>query len=59
MKRLIASLMMGGMMMAGMAQAETTIQFWTQEGEADGGFQFVKKLVDGFMAEHADRKSVV
>ena len=56
MKRLIASLMMGGMMMAGIAQAETTIQFWTQEGEADGGFQFVKKLVDGFMAEHADIK---
>jgi len=39
------------------AQAEdVTIQLWTQEGEADGGFQFVKKLADGFMAQNANVK---
>lgn len=39
------------------AQAEdVTIQFWTQEGESDGGFQFVKKLADGFMAQNANIK---
>lgn len=35
---------------------DVTIQLWTQEGEADGGFQFVKKLADGFMAQNANVK---
>jgi arabinogalactan oligomer/maltooligosaccharide transport system substrate-binding protein len=36
------------------ASAEVTIQFWTQEGEADGGLQFVQKLADAYMAENPD-----
>lgn len=31
-----------------------TFQLWTQEGESDGGFQFVQGLADQFMAEHPD-----
>jgi len=38
------------------AYAEVTIQFWTQEGTADGGFQFVEKLTNAFMAQNADVK---
>jgi arabinogalactan oligomer/maltooligosaccharide transport system substrate-binding protein len=30
------------------------ILFWTKEGEADGGYQFVKKLTDGFTALHSN-----
>ena len=38
------------------AQAEVTLQFWTQEGEADGGFQFVQKLTNAFMEQNPDVK---
>jgi arabinogalactan oligomer/maltooligosaccharide transport system substrate-binding protein len=38
------------------ASAEVTIQFWTQEGESDGGLQFVQKLSDAYMAENPDVK---
>jgi len=31
-----------------------SFQLWTQEGESDGGFQFVQKLADEFMAENPD-----
>jgi arabinogalactan oligomer/maltooligosaccharide transport system substrate-binding protein len=37
-------------------QAQVNIQLWTQEGEADGGFQFVKKLCDAFVAKNPDVK---
>ena len=57
MKRLLSLLIIASMMMfASVVQAEVTIQFWTQEGESDGGFQFVKKLTDAFMAENPDIK---
>lgn len=47
---------MSMMMLAGSAAAEVTLNFWTQEGEADGGFQFVQKLVNGFMEQNPDVK---
>lgn len=58
MKRMFLAVLLCGMMMfAATVQAEdVTIQFWTQEGESDGGFQFVKKLADGFMAQNANVK---
>ncbi len=58
MKRMFLAVLLCGMMMfAAAAQAEdVTIQFWTQEGESDGGFQFVKKLADGFMAQNPNIK---
>lgn len=58
MKRMcLAALLCGMMMFAAVVHAEdVTIQFWTQEGESDGGFQYVKKLVDGFMAQNANIK---
>jgi arabinogalactan oligomer/maltooligosaccharide transport system substrate-binding protein len=31
-----------------------SFQLWTQEGESDGGFQFVQKLANQYMAEHPD-----
>jgi arabinogalactan oligomer / maltooligosaccharide transport system substrate-binding protein len=43
-------------MLAASVQAATTIQLWTQEGEADGGFQFVKKLADAYTAKNPDVK---
>ena len=49
---LIASLMLFSVA----AHAEVTIQFWTQEGESDGGFQFVQKLANAFMAENPEVK---
>jgi len=35
-------------------QAEVTIQLWTQEGDADGGHQFVQKLSKAFMEKNPD-----
>jgi arabinogalactan oligomer/maltooligosaccharide transport system substrate-binding protein len=31
-----------------------SFQLWTQEGESDGGFQFVQKLAADYMAQHAN-----
>ena len=42
--------------LTGSAWAEVKIQMWTQEGEADGGFQFVQKLTKAFMEKNADIK---
>jgi hypothetical protein len=49
---LVACLMVFGMS----ASAEVSFQFWTQEGEADGGFQFVQKLTDAYMEANPDVK---
>ncbi len=57
MKRIFSvALLCSIMLFAVAAHAEVTIQLWTQEGESDGGFQFVKKLADGFMAQNAEVK---
>jgi len=57
MKRLSVLLLAACIMMVGVSvSAEVTIQFWTQEGEADGGFQFVQKLTDAYMAANPDVK---
>jgi len=55
MKRLSVIVLAACMMMFGVsASAQVTIQFWTQEGDADGGLQFVQKLTDAYMAENPD-----
>jgi arabinogalactan oligomer/maltooligosaccharide transport system substrate-binding protein len=36
--------------------AELTITFWTKEGEADGGYQYVKGLTDAYTAAHPNVK---
>jgi arabinogalactan oligomer/maltooligosaccharide transport system substrate-binding protein len=42
------------MMFAIGVRAEVTIQLWTQEGDADGGHQFVQKLSKAFMEKNPD-----
>jgi arabinogalactan oligomer/maltooligosaccharide transport system substrate-binding protein len=52
----VASFAMG---VAGSAQAEVSLQLWTQQGEGDGGFAFVEKMVDSFMENNPDVKITV
>ncbi len=58
MKRIFSAALLCSMMLFVVAAhaEEVTIQLWTQEGESDGGFAFVKKLADGFMAQNAGVK---
>lgn len=52
MKRVRIVLLAVCMIFAVSASAEVTIQFWTQEGTADGGFQFVEKLTNAYMEQN-------
>lgn len=55
MKRVISLVVLVSMMVFAIGvQAEVTIQLWTQEGDADGGHQFVQKLSKAFMEKNPD-----
>lgn len=56
MKRVSVVLVAACMLFAMSASAEVSFQFWTQEGEADGGFQFVQKLTNAYMEANPDVK---
>jgi arabinogalactan oligomer / maltooligosaccharide transport system substrate-binding protein len=53
-RMLLVAFMVSGLFFSLSAQAEVKIQMWTQEGEADGGFQFVQKLCKAFMDKNPD-----